>query len=58
MFSIGTGTVIDEFIYIIFTPGDHLSYFSNISVFGMILSSAVLIVLLYFIFRKVADGKK
>ena len=57
-FSIGTGTVIDEFIYIIFTPGDHYSYYSNVSIFGMIISTVVLIILLYFIFRRVADGKK
>ncbi len=58
LFGVGCGLVTDEFIYILFTPGDHSSYFSNISVYGAVISSLILTVLFYAIFRGIYYEKK
>ena|SRR3989338_8728598 len=55
LFGVGTGMVVDQFVYIIFTLGDHLSYFSAVSLYGAIVFSIMLVAMFYFLFRRIAD---
>jgi hypothetical protein len=51
IFAIGTGLIIDEAIFLIFTRGNHSDYFSLISNLGAIVLAATFAIIFYGIYK-------
>ncbi len=51
-FGIGNGLILDQFIFILFTNGNHTEYFSRFSILGSLGLIILVVVIYYFIFCK------
>lgn len=62
LFAIGTGLIIDEYIFVIFTAGAHSDYFSSLSVLGTFIITGVFAIIFYSIYKlesyKKRNGRK
>lgn len=52
LFGIGTGLILDEFTFLVFTPDTHPYYFKDVSVFGVFTMSLISLILFYTIYHK------
>ena len=51
LFAIGTGLIVDEYIFIVFTSGAHSDYFSSLSVIGTIIITGFFAIIFYSIYK-------